>query len=63
MAFVLVFTNAGGGEGFAARTDGPAYAAATKALEAAFGAPVSHYGMGGSIRWSRRSTRPSPTPR
>lgn len=46
---VLVFTNAGGGEGFAARTDGPAYAAATRALEAAFGSPVSHYGMGGSI--------------
>ena len=46
---VLVFSNGGGGEGFAARTDGPAYAAAAKALEAAYGSPVSHYGMGGSI--------------
>ena len=44
---VLVFTNAGGGEGFAARTDGPAYAAAAQALQTAFGVPVSYYGMGG----------------
>ena len=35
--------------GFAARTDGPAYAAAVKALEAAYGSPVLYYGMGGSI--------------
>ena len=46
---VLVFTNAGGGEGFAARTDGPAYAAAAQALQTAYGVPVSYYGMGGSI--------------
>ena len=37
------------GEGFLARTDGPAYAAATDALEAAFGKDVVHYGEGGSI--------------
>jgi acetylornithine deacetylase/succinyl-diaminopimelate desuccinylase-like protein len=37
------------GEGFLARTDGPAYAAAIGALEAAFGTAVVHYGEGGSI--------------
>jgi len=37
------------GEGFLARTDGPAYAAATEALAAAFGRDVVHYGAGGSI--------------
>ena len=46
---VLVFTDAGGGEGFLADTDGPAYAAATQALETAYGRPVSRYGQGGSI--------------
>lgn len=37
------------GEGFLARTDGPAYAAARKALQEAYGRPVAHYGEGGSI--------------
>jgi acetylornithine deacetylase/succinyl-diaminopimelate desuccinylase-like protein len=37
------------GDGFLARTDGPAYAAAEAALAAAFGAPVVHDGEGGSI--------------
>jgi acetylornithine deacetylase/succinyl-diaminopimelate desuccinylase-like protein len=37
------------GEGFLARTDGPAYASAVRALEAAFGTAVVHYGAGGSI--------------
>ncbi len=37
------------GEGFLARTDGPAYASAVRALEAAFGTEVVHYGEGGSI--------------
>ncbi len=37
------------GEGFLARTDGPAYASAVGALEAAFGSEVVHYGEGGSI--------------
>ena len=46
---VLVFTDAGGGEGFLARTDGPACAAAARALEIAFGRPASHFGQGGSI--------------
>jgi acetylornithine deacetylase/succinyl-diaminopimelate desuccinylase-like protein len=46
---VLVFGDAGGGEGFRADTDGPVFAAATRALEVAFGRPVSHHGQGGSI--------------
>ena len=37
------------GEGFLARTDGPAYAAATTALAAAYGKEVVQYGEGGSI--------------
>jgi acetylornithine deacetylase/succinyl-diaminopimelate desuccinylase-like protein len=37
------------GEGFLARTDGPAYAAATKAMAAAYGRDVVRYGEGGSI--------------
>jgi cysteinylglycine-S-conjugate dipeptidase len=37
------------GEGFLARTDGPAYAAATRAMAAAYGREVVHYGEGGSI--------------
>ena len=37
------------GEGFLARTDGPAYAAATRALAAAYGKEVVQYGEGGSI--------------
>ncbi len=37
------------GEGFLARTDGPAYAAATAAMAAAYDAPVVHDGEGGSI--------------
>jgi len=37
------------GEGFLARTDGPAYAAATRAMAAAYGKDVVHYGEGGSI--------------
>jgi acetylornithine deacetylase/succinyl-diaminopimelate desuccinylase-like protein len=37
------------GEGFRARTDGPAYAAAARALAAAYGKEVVHYGEGGSI--------------
>jgi acetylornithine deacetylase/succinyl-diaminopimelate desuccinylase-like protein len=37
------------GEGFLAGTDGPAYAAATKALAAAYGRDVVQYGEGGSI--------------
>ena len=37
------------GEGFLARTDGPAYAAATRAMAAAYGKAVVHYGEGGSI--------------
>jgi cysteinylglycine-S-conjugate dipeptidase len=37
------------GEGFLARTDGPAYASAIRALEASFGTEVVHYGEGGSI--------------
>jgi acetylornithine deacetylase/succinyl-diaminopimelate desuccinylase-like protein len=46
---VLVFSDAGGGEGFLADTDGPGYAAATRALQTAYGRPVSRYGQGGSI--------------
>ena len=37
------------GEGFLARTDGPAYAAAARAMAAAYGRDVVHYGEGGSI--------------
>ena len=37
------------GEGFLARTGGPAYAAAAKAMAAAYGKDVVHYGEGGSI--------------
>ena len=37
------------GEGFLAKTDGPAYAAATDAMAAAFQKDVVHYGEGGSI--------------
>jgi acetylornithine deacetylase/succinyl-diaminopimelate desuccinylase-like protein len=37
------------GEGFVARTDGPAFAAATKAMAAAYGKDVVRYGEGGSI--------------
>jgi len=37
------------GEGFLARTDGPAYAAAADALAAAFRREVVHHGEGGSI--------------
>ena len=37
------------GEGFLASTDGPAYAAATRAMAAAYGREVVHYGEGGSI--------------
>ncbi|MCX6362645.1 MAG: dipeptidase [Actinobacteria bacterium] len=42
-------TPGGVGQGFLARTDGPAYAAATGALAAAFKKEVVHYGEGGSI--------------
>jgi acetylornithine deacetylase/succinyl-diaminopimelate desuccinylase-like protein len=37
------------GEGFLAETGGPAYAAAGKAMAAAYGKDVVHYGEGGSI--------------
>ena len=37
------------GEGFLARTDGPAYAAAGTAMAAAYDKDVVHYGEGGSI--------------
>jgi acetylornithine deacetylase/succinyl-diaminopimelate desuccinylase-like protein len=37
------------GEGFLARTDGPAFAAAADAMAAAFQKEVVHYGVGGSI--------------
>ena len=42
-------TPGGVGEGFLARTDGPAYAAAAAAMAAAFQKEVVHYGVGGSI--------------
>ena len=42
-------TATGVGEGFVARTDGPAFAAATKAMAAAYGKDVVRYGEGGSI--------------
>ena len=37
------------GQGFRARTDGPAYAAMSRAMERAFGTPVVTAGQGGSI--------------
>jgi acetylornithine deacetylase/succinyl-diaminopimelate desuccinylase-like protein len=37
------------GQGFVARTDGPAYAAMSRALEQAFGRPLTTEGQGGSI--------------
>jgi acetylornithine deacetylase/succinyl-diaminopimelate desuccinylase-like protein len=37
------------GDGFLARTDGPAYGAAAKAMAEAYGKDVVHYGEGGSI--------------
>lgn len=37
------------GEGFLAKTDGPAYAVAATAMAAAYGKDVVHYGEGGSI--------------
>ena len=42
-------TAVGVGEGFVARTDGPAFAAATRAMAAAYGKDVVRYGEGGSI--------------
>ena len=45
----LEIADAGGGEGFLARTDGPAFSAATRALGLAFGRPVVRRGEGGSI--------------
>jgi acetylornithine deacetylase/succinyl-diaminopimelate desuccinylase-like protein len=42
-------TPGGVGQGFLAKTDGPAYAAAADALAAAFQKDVVHYGEGGSI--------------
>ena len=42
-------TPVGVGEGFVARTDGPAFAAATRAMAAAYGKDVVRYGEGGSI--------------
>ncbi len=45
----LEIAAAGGGEGFLARTDGPAFETARRALEAAFGRPVVKLGQGGSI--------------
>lgn len=45
----LTFQDAGGGEGFLARTDGPAYAAAEGALQIAFDRPATHFGQGASI--------------
>jgi acetylornithine deacetylase/succinyl-diaminopimelate desuccinylase-like protein len=37
------------GDGFLAKTDGPAYAAAANAMAEAYGKDVVHYGEGGSI--------------
>jgi acetylornithine deacetylase/succinyl-diaminopimelate desuccinylase-like protein len=37
------------GDGFLAKTDGPAYAAAGEAMQEAYGKDVVHYGEGGSI--------------
>jgi acetylornithine deacetylase/succinyl-diaminopimelate desuccinylase-like protein len=45
----LEIAETGAGEGFLARTDGPAFATARRALEAAFGRPVVRLGQGGSI--------------
>ena len=45
----VTVTPGGVGEGFLARTDGPAYAAAGVAMAAAYGKDVVHYGEGGSI--------------
>ena len=45
----LDIAQAGAGEGFLARTDGPALETARRALETAFGRPVVHLGQGGSI--------------
>ena len=42
-------TYGGVGEGFLARTDGPAYESATRAMRLAFGKDVVFYGLGGSI--------------
>jgi len=60
---VLVFGDAGGGEGFQANTDGPAFAAATRALETAYGRPVvtprpGRLHTAGGPRFTRR--RPTP---
>jgi acetylornithine deacetylase/succinyl-diaminopimelate desuccinylase-like protein len=45
----VTMTPNGTGEGFLARTDGPAYATAAGALRAAFGRDVVQFGQGGSI--------------
>jgi acetylornithine deacetylase/succinyl-diaminopimelate desuccinylase-like protein len=45
----VTVTDGGTGEGFLAKTDGPAYASATSAMQAAYGEDVVHYGQGGSI--------------
>jgi len=45
----LEVADVGGGEGYRARTDGPVYAAASRALELAFEKPVVRCGQGGSI--------------
>jgi len=45
----VTVTPGGVGEGFLAATGGPAYAAATRALAAAYGKEVVHFGEGGSI--------------
>jgi cysteinylglycine-S-conjugate dipeptidase len=42
-------TPAGGGEGFLAKTDGPGYAAARRALADVFGRAPVNFGQGGSI--------------
>ncbi len=45
----VTVTAGGFGEGFLAKTDGPAYAAAAAAMATAYGKDVVHYGEGGSI--------------
>jgi cysteinylglycine-S-conjugate dipeptidase len=45
----VTVTLGGFGEGFLARTDGPAYASAEGAMKAAYGKDVDFYGQGGSI--------------
>jgi acetylornithine deacetylase/succinyl-diaminopimelate desuccinylase-like protein len=45
----LEIAEAGAGGGFLARTDGPAFETARRALETAFGRPAVHLGQGGSI--------------